>query len=1429
VGVVGWLDDWAARPYDLTRPPLSAALLRTGAEEHVLFLGTHHAAVDGSSLATVLKELAAGYTAAVLGTEDGLPPARQYREYADWYREQAGGETWAEAAAHWADRFRDLPPGLALPADRPRADAPSRAAGHVRRTIGDGLREALSAQALVPGNTPFLLLLAAYAATLHRVTDQRDVLVGAPVAARWEEGAEEIVGNCTTVLPVRSETADGETFAALLDRLREELFEGYEYALYPFSAVCRDLGVPADARRNSLFSTMFNLNDALPALRMPGLEVGVRPGRSRYAKCDLTVDVALGPDALTLDLEYDAGLFDARTVEQIADVYRACLTALLERPGEPVEEVPLLGDDDARELLTVLSAGGPRPAEDDGRPVLDLFEEQAAAHPERIAGTMGRDTLTYGELDARASRLARLLRGHGVGGESRVAVLLDRSLDMLVTVLGVWKAGGAFVPLDVDNPPTRWRSIAADVDPRVLLVHGRLREQASGLCPRTVVLDDPSVREELTGGPAAAPPRDPHPDDLAYVMFTSGSTGRPKGVEVTQRGLAHTYWGWERAFALRDGRLRTHLAMANFCFDVFPADVLRSLCSGARLVLCPKETLLSPADLLALVEREQVHFAEFVPVVLRALTRHAAQQGRTLAPFRLIAVSSDTIYASELAGIDAVAGPQAVLVNTYGTTETTIDDTCFRYTPQRVLPGESAPNRVPYAGTRAYVLGPGLRPLPPGVPGRLFVAGDGVARGYANRPAVTARRFVPDPWSRRPGARMYDTGDLARYRWEGEELVLDFFGRGDHQVKVRGYRVEPGEVESALRALDGVEDAVVVADPRGPDGTVLTAYLVPAGGSAAAREAAAGWFTRLREAVPDYMLPSRLLAVDALPVSSNGKLRRGALAGLPAVELSVRERPLAPRDETERRLAAVWEELLGHSPVGVRDEFFRLGGHSLLAMQVVARVRDEFGVEVSVREFLCNTTVERLAREVTRLRTAPADDVPLVPLPRDGDVPLPMSFMQKRFWFLDRLWRGAPLYTIPCVLDLEGDLDTGAVRRAWRAVVDRHEVLRCRFPHRDGVPELAVDAEQDATVHVEDLRELPAGRREEAAAEVVEAHVRQRFDLAAGPLTRTTLVRLGDRRHRLVFTGHHAVADFWSVGLLLRDFQEAYAAQVEGRAGAAARPPVQFADVADWQERWLTSKQAEQQTAFWQRTLSPVPPPLELPADRPRTGRRGAPAASAVCRAALPCDLAGRLADTARREGVTLFVLALTAVQAVLARTSGGTEFAVGTPVANRSRSALHEVVGPLINTVALRADLTGGPSLRTLLRRVRDTSLEAFAHQELPFDKVVEAVRPPRSSGRHPVFQVLFQYLPEQRLEVRLPGLRATVEELRAPATVFDLMLDLVAAGEDLEAVCQYDAERFTAATVAGLLDRWQSVLGEMTRDLDAPALTGRTQEEDR
>ncbi|HEY1381010.1 MAG TPA: condensation domain-containing protein, partial [Gemmataceae bacterium] len=828
------------------------------------------------------------------------------------------------------------------------------------------------------------------------------------------------------------------------------------------------------------------------------------------------------------------------------------------------------------------------------------------------------------------------------------------------------------------------------------------------------------------------------PENLAYVVYTSGSTGAPKGCMIEHRGVVNAYDMWDEAYGLGD--LKSYLQMTNFAFDVCTGDLVRALGSGGKLVLCPTETLLDPEKLLALVRAEDIHYAEFVPAVVRPVLRHLEVTGQTLAPVRLVVCGSDVWYGGEFRRLRRAAGPQARVVNSYGLTEATIDNLYFDGPDDGLADDGPIPVGRPYANNRAVVLDGRGRVQPVGVPGELYVGGAGLARGYLNRPDLTAERFVPDP--DRPGERLYRTGDLARLLPNGQ---FELLGRTDTQVKVRGFRIELTEIEATLTQHSAVRDAAVVAVDDGRGVKRLVAYVVPADGVPAPSA------TDLRAFVggklPEYMVPGVFVPLAALLLSANGKVDRKAL---PAPDLSrpdVSHEYVAPRTDAEARLAAVWSDVLRVERVGVRDNFFELGGHSLVATQVLSRVRAEFGVELPLRKLFEAPVLADFAAAV-----AAAEQAKLGPAlaPADGGE-VPLSFGQKRLWFLDRLEPGNPAYHLSLAVRLVGELDQPLLRWCVDAIVARHDALRTVFPVADGKPAAVVNPPAPVDVEVVDLSGLPPADREPRVRLAALEHYRRPFDLARGPLYRIGLLRLGDREHVALVTLHHIVSDGWSSGVFLRELGQLYARAAAGRREPLPPLPIRYADYARWQHQRLAGEVHDRQLAYWTARLAEAPPVLDLPTDRPRPPlltTRGATRART-----LPPEVAEAVRRFSHREGVTPFMTLLAAFHTLLARHAGQDDLLVGTPVANRNRVELEGLVGFLVNTVVLRGDLRGDPTFRELLARVREDSLGAFAHQDLPFEHLVEAVKPRRDPSRTPLFQVMFAF-ETAPAALRLPGL---------------------------------------------------------------------------
>jgi amino acid adenylation domain-containing protein len=1005
---------------------------------------------------------------------------------------------------------------------------------------------------------------------------------------------------------------------------------------------------------------------------------------------------------------------------------------------------------------------------------------------------VGGEELTYRELDARGNRLARHLAGVGVGPESRVGVLLERGAEMVVAVLAVLKAGGACVPVDTSYPAERMALMLADAGARVLLSRSGLARPVDGSGLATILLDEAAgALASASSGPLASGATG---DNLAYVFYTSGSTGRPKGVMMGHREIVQLAACMPDTMPIGPGDRVAQASNASFDAAVF--EIWGALVNGAALVGIDREVLLSAPALAEALRRERVtHLYQTAAL----FGQHVRERVDVYAPLKQLVFGAEAVDVESVRRMLRDGRPGRVL-HEYGPTEATVWCTLH---PVEAVADDAATVSIgrPVPNARAFVLDPSLEPSPVGVPGELYVGGAGVVRGYLGRPSLTAERFVPDPFSPGPGARMYRTGD--RVRWKAD-ATLEFMGRLDEQVKIRGFRIEPGEIESALSALPGVREArVVVRHDAGAKR--LVAYVAGEADADALR-------AHLRGRMPEYMVPAAFVVLDRLPLTPNGKLDRAAL---PAPELAAgEERYAPPRTTVEELLAGIWAELLRVERVGVSDGFFELGGHSLLAMRVVSRVREVFGVELPLRALFEGPTVAEVAARVEALRSgeAPAD-APIVPVERTG--PLPLSFGQERLWFIDRLRPGNASYNSAAALRQGGALDAPALERALAEVVRRHEVLRTTFPEVEGAPVQVVAPFTGFTLPVEDLSGLDPAEREAVASRRAGEEASRPFDLAAGPLVRATLLRLGPEGHVLLLCTHHVVTDGWSMGVLFRELGVLYEAYRDGRESPLAELPVQYADYAVWERARLDGRALERELEYWKARLGGAPALLELPTDRPRPAVASRSGASEGVE--LPAGLAEALQALARREGSTLYMVLLAGWKALLARYSGQDDVVVGTTIANRTRREVEALIGLFMNVLALRTDLSGDPSFRELLARVRRTALGAYDHQGAPFEKVVEAVRPERTLSHEPVFQVLFELnnaAPSGGAHLPAPSLQSVGAQVNAAR--YDLTFTLFEHGGGIGGRLQYATDLFDRETAVRLLEHYRALLASAAADPD-------------
>jgi amino acid adenylation domain-containing protein/non-ribosomal peptide synthase protein (TIGR01720 family) len=1378
------LEDERRRGFDPQRPPLMRLALVSEGEGRNRFLWCyHHALLDGWSAAVVIEEVLAAYAAEARGERAMLGAARPYGEYLAWLRAQDAGA----AAAYWRRTLAGA--GEAAGGARRRAvGGRGGRHGEVVRGLGVEVTAGLRRLGRTAGLTLGTMVSGAWALVLGRGARSRRVVFGTTSSGRPADlpGAERMVGLFINTLPVVAELEEGAGVAAWLRRLQDEAAERRQYE---YSALWEVAGWGGAARGAGLFETLV-VYENYPEVAGParggvgGVGVsGVETAeRTNYGLTlvggesggELVVRAAYDGEAYG---EGEAGRALGRVVRVLEELSVMSAMGAEEAERVKVGEIEWLPSHELRQVLEDWPAN--RQAYPQQLCLHELFEEQVNRSPSAVAVVFGEDELTYAELNRRANRLARSLRRLGVGPESRVGLCAERSAEMVVALLAILKTGGAYVPLDAAYPAGRLSFMLEDAGVTILLTQRRLLEKLPAPEARVLLLD--SDTSEAAGEGDENLDAVAHPLNLAYVIYTSGSTGRPKGVAIEHHS-AVTLVRWARTVFPAEA-LAGVLASTSICFDLSVYELFLPLACGGRVIL-----VRNALELPALGEAAGVTLLNTVPSAAAELVRGGGIP-RTVRTVNLAGEPLPRELAEQLYELGCVEA----VYNLYGPSE----DTTYS-TYELVGRAEAGAPSIgrPIAGTQAYVLDERMRPLPPGVCGELYLGGDGLARGYLGRPALTAELFVPHPFGTEPGARLYRTGDLARWSHDGE---LEFAGRADTQVKVRGYRVETGEVESVLREHAEVRDAAVVAREEEGGGKRLVAYVV---GRAGAPPPADELRSHLRRRLPDYMVPAVFMPLDELPLTPNGKVDRRAL---PEPGQAADDRPEGgfrrPRNPLEEVVAQVWAQALGGARVGLDDNFFDLGGHSLLAMQVISRLSQALGVELSLEQFFAAETLAALAATVEASRRGAEGSTvpPLVRAPREGA--LPLSFAQQRMWFVEQLEAEHTLYNIHVAARLAGRLDVPALERSLDALLERHEILRTSFVAVDGEPRQVVAPRAGLPLPVIDLRGREEAEREAEFRRISSDESRRPFDLTSGLLLRARLLRLGESEHVLLLTTHHIASDAWSMNILLADLAALYEAFTQGRPSPLEELPLQYADYAHWQRSWLRGDTLEAHISYWRRKLGGALPTLELPADRPRPQEptyRGA-----TRTALLPADLTRSLRELSRGEGATLFMTLLAAFQTLLHRYTGQEDIIVGSSIASRPRVELERLIGCFINTLGLRTDLSGDPTFRELLARVREVTLGAYAHQDLPFEQVVEAVRPERALNRAPLFRAWFSLLNTPPAQARaLPGLELGAVEGENSTAQFDVTLIVWETSETLHASLTYSTDLFEETTGARVLE---------------------------
>jgi len=1363
-----------------TAPLVHMTLLRLADDDHVLHVSMHHIIGDAWSTDVFRRELSALYNAALEESDAALPELPvQFADYAIWQAERLRSDAVQESVSYWTDKLAGAPAVLSLPADRPRPAVQTYNGAWHELRIPRELTTALKQLANARDATLYMLLLTAFDVLLSRYSGQDDIVIGTPVAGRQHGALENLIGFFINTLALRTSIPDDASFGELLAQVKETALDAYAHQELPFEQLVEEIQPVRDTSYAPVFQVMFILQNAPDTtVAFSGLDTEPVLFGFGTAKLDLTLSMEEHNGELVAYFEYNTDLFDAETIAQLGGHFAGLLGRVAVQPDTQLSDIDLLSAPERTAIVENFNqTAADYPAD---QPLHELFMQQAANTPDAVAVECDGDSLTYAELDARSNTLAMQLGRLGAGPGIPVALCMQRSTELAVALLGILKSGSAYVPLDPDFPGDRLAYMLEDSAAPVLVTESGLASLADGFDIQTVCLDRQDAERS-----AAAPAVSADSSELAYVIYTSGSTGKPKGVAIEHRAAVNFLHSMIREPGIAAGD--RWLAVTTLSFDISILEIFGPLLAGATVVLATRDTATDGFALGRALEQDDINIMQATPATWRMLLqtgwRGSNEDGRALK----ILCGGEALDL-ELAGELAACGGE--LWNMYGPTETTIWSTCER------IPANADCVTVgrPIANTRCYVLDQQHNPVPAGVAGELFIGGDGVAREYLNRAELTAEKFTADPFV--AGGRMYSTGDLARFRRDGR---LEILGRADFQVKLRGFRIELGEIETAVAAINGIGQCVTMLREDNPGDQRLVAYFTADGAAPGHEELR----TRLRERLPEYMVPAAFMELDSFPLTPNAKVDRQQL---PAPEWQAMHEYVAPRTELEEQLAAIWCDVLGLEQVGVYDDFFALGGHSLLATRLISRILDDTGHELPFMTLFNRPTIDGLATELAGRKADTGSAIGK--LPRDGK--LPLSFAQQRLWFLDELSPGDPMYNIPWVMGLHGNPDRAALQTAIDGAVARHESLRTIFPNQDGEALQVILPELPVTLAEEDLRNLDEGGVQARLTELAQ----QRMSLANGPLTYVTLLRTGEDDYLLVLVIHHIIFDAWSHGILLNELAGRYNAALAGKATDLPALDIEFADYAGWQREWFESDDFTHQLNYWKNKLGDAPGTLELPTDKPRPPVQTSNGAN-ISRM-LSQDAHDGIKALCEREGVSLFMTLLAAFNILMARYSGQDDLLVGTPVSGRKRSELEKIVGFFLHTLVIRADLEGNPSFREFLARTKQTVLEAFAHQEMPFETLVEALDPERDTSRHPLFQVHFVL---QHVDIdweMFDGLTASPQEFEFGTAKFDIMFFVFDANDKLSVRLEYNTDLFEAATIERMIDHFETLLAGIITNPD-------------
>ncbi|MBG1243115.1 amino acid adenylation domain-containing protein [Nostoc sp. NZL] len=1372
----------AIQPFDLAEGALiRATLIVLSKTEHILLLCMHHIVSDAWSLGVFIQELAALYNAYSQGEPSPLMPLPiQYADFGIWQREWLQGEVLQNQISYWQQQLKDAPALLSLPTDRPRPAVQTFAGAIQEFALSVELSNQLTQLSQKQGVTLFMTLLAAFDTLLYRYTGQLDILVGSAIANREHSEIEGLIGFFVNTLVLRTDLSGNPSFSELLSRVRQIALGAYSHQELPFEMLVEALQPERDLSHPPLFQVMFVLqNTPMSGVELAGLTISSLPPQSTIAKFDLTLSMHNSSAGLVGIWEYNTDLFDASTIERMSGHFVTLLSGIVANPEERISQLPLLSQTEQQQLLVEWNdTQADYPVD---KCIHQLFEEEVERTPNAVAVVFENQQLTYHQLNCRANYLAHYLQSLGIKPDTLVGICVERSIEMVVGMLGILKAGGAYLPLDPEYPTERLAFMLEDAQVSILLTQQRLIDRLPEHPAKLICLDE--AWEQIAQHNQDNPTSEVKAFHLANLIYTSGSTGKPKGVMVEHKGLCNLAQAQIQTFGLTsDSRV---LQFASFSFDASISEILMALGSGATLYLGTKDSLLPGKPLIEQLSNHCITHITLPPSAL------AVMPGSELPALQTIIVAGEA-SSSELIR-QWSAGRN--LFNAYGPTEASVCAAIAKCTEDdnKISIGKAIAN------VQVYILDEYLQPVPIGVPGELHIGGTGLSRGYLNRPELTKEKFIPNPFKGAGESKLYKTGDLARYLPNGN---IEYLGRIDNQVKIRGFRIELGEIEELLNQHSDVQTACVIAREDHPGDKRLVAYVV---GHKQHPPTISQLRSFLSSQLPQYMIPHAFVMLESLPLTPNGKVDRHALRAPDSregLEISF----VAPRTPIEEILTQIWTQALKVDQVGIYDNFFELGGHSLLATQLVSRIRNIFKVELPLREFFARKTVAELARSIEQLQQQDLELVSPPILPRAENAELPLSYAQQRLWFLDQFEPNSAIYNIPMALRLVGTLNQVALEQSLYEIINRHEALRTNFVTVNGQANQIIQTQTNWTVSVVGLKHLSTTEQEIATQQLAQQQAIQTFDLENQALVRATLLLLSETEHILLVCMHHIVSDGWSLGVFIQELAALYNAYSQGEPSPLTPLPIQYADFAIWQRNWLQGEVLQTQISYWQQQLKDAPALLSLPTDRPRPAVQTF--AGGHQEFALSVELSNKLTKLSQEQGVTLFMTLLAAFDTLLYRYTGTEDILVGSPIANRNRNEIEGLIGFFVNTLVLRADLSGDRSFNELLGRVRLMAIDAYAHQDLPFEMLVEVLQPERDLSHTPLFQVMFALQNVPMSEIELADLTISSLPVESATAKFDLFLSMQNTATGLVGVWEYNTDLFDASTIERMTGHFMTLL---------------------